>query len=125
MRGEIFCPTLTDIFCPTYTFRSKSEASHNQTNQTPHINPSWYKKQKSFILNLILKHVPLLIHYQPIFNKKTHALCRIKMYLRNTIKEQLSAMAILNIEANHMEDIFDEFAKRHYTRAKLLLHDYE
>ena len=47
--------------------------------------------------------------------------------------KQLSAVAILNIdrvminfiEANHMEDIIDEFAKRHDTCAKLLLHDYE
>ena len=62
------------------------------------------------------------------------ALRRIKTYLRNTMKdERLSAVAILNIErdttnfieANHMEDIIDEFAKRHDTRAKLLLYDYE
>ena len=62
------------------------------------------------------------------------ALRRIKTYLRNTMKdERLSAVAILNIErdttnfieANHMEDIIDEFSKRHDTRAKLLLYDYE
>ena len=47
--------------------------------------------------------------------------------------ERLSAVAILNIErdttnfieANHMEDIIDEFAKRNDTRAKLLLHDHK
>ena len=47
--------------------------------------------------------------------------------------ERLSAVAILNIErdttnfieANHMEDIMDEFSKRHDTCAKLLIHDFE
>ena len=57
------------------------------------------------------------------------ALRRIKTYLRNRTKEErLSAIAILNIErettnfieANHMEEIMDEFAKRNEARAKLL-----
>ena len=60
------------------------------------------------------------------------ALRRIKTYLRNTMKEErLSAVAILNIErettnfieANHMDKIIDEFAKKNEVRAKLLIHD--
>ena len=58
------------------------------------------------------------------------ALRRIKTYLRNTTgEERLSAIAILNIEreatnfveANCMEEILNEFAKRNEARSKLLL----
>ena len=62
------------------------------------------------------------------------ALRRIKTYLRNSMKEdRLSAVAILNIErettnfieANRMDDIIDQFAKKNEHRAKLLIHDHE
>ena len=58
------------------------------------------------------------------------ALCRIKTDLRNCMKEErLSAVAILNIErettnfveANHMDDIIDQFAKKNES----LIHDHE
>ena len=59
------------------------------------------------------------------------ALRRIKTYLRNRISEErLSAVAILNIEreatnyieANHMEEIINEFAMQNEERAKFFVH---
>ena len=60
------------------------------------------------------------------------ALRRIKTYLRNRLgDEQLSAVAILNIErettnfieANRMAEIIDEFARQNDIRKQLLLHN--
>ena len=41
--------------------------------ETPqYVDLSWYIKQKTFILNLILKQVSLLFQYQPIFGIQTN-----------------------------------------------------
>ena len=41
--------------------------------ETPqYVDLSWYIKEKTFILNLILKQVSLLFQYQPIFGIQTN-----------------------------------------------------